>query len=45
MQLDQKGLTNPFDIPPTDARAGTRKERLVDACSSLMSYASSAKAV
>ena len=39
-------MTTPLDILPTDERAGKSKERaLVEVCSSLMSYAQSAKAV
>jgi uncharacterized protein YceH (UPF0502 family) len=38
-------LTKPLDVPPTDERAGKRKERLMHVCSSLVSNAQSAEAV
>ena len=38
-------LTKPFDIPPTDDRAGKRKERLMDVRPSLVPNTQSAKAV
>jgi pimeloyl-ACP methyl ester carboxylesterase len=38
-------LTKPLDVTPTDERAGKRKERLMDVCSSLMTDAQSAKTV
>jgi hypothetical protein len=42
---DLERLTKPFDIPPTDERAGKRKERLMYVCSSFVSDAQPAKAV
>jgi hypothetical protein len=40
-----ESLTKPFDVPPTDERAGKRNERLMDVCSSLTPDAQSAKAM
>jgi hypothetical protein len=43
--LTYERLTKPFDVPPTDERAGKRNERLMDVCSSLTPDAQSAKAM
>lgn len=45
MLLDQERLTKPFEVSPTDERAGKGEECLMDVCSSLISYAPSAKTV